>query len=69
MDTKLTLKLNKEIIRKAKVYAKERNTSLSRLIESQLAALVEETNTAKEETYSSEVNGLIGILQKREYER
>ena len=36
MDTKLTLKLNQEIIEKAKNYAAEKKLSLSRLIENYL---------------------------------
>ncbi|MBM3915876.1 MAG: hypothetical protein FJ348_07575 [Sphingomonadales bacterium] len=39
MDTKLTLKLNKEIIEEAKKYACEKNISLSKLIESYLERL------------------------------
>lgn len=41
MDTKLTLKLNKEIIEKAKVYAASQKRSLSRLVENYLKSLVE----------------------------
>ena len=41
MDTKLTLKLNGEIIEQAKTYAKKKNTSLSKLIESYLGLLVD----------------------------
>ncbi len=33
MDTKLTLKLNSEIISEAKSYAKEHNSSVSKLVE------------------------------------
>lgn len=40
MDTKLTLKLNNVIIEQAKRYAQEKNTSLSKLIESYLGKLV-----------------------------
>ena len=36
MDTKLTLKLDQEIIEKAKKYASEKKLSLSRLIENYL---------------------------------
>jgi hypothetical protein len=36
MDTKLTLKLDKEIIELAKVYVKEQGTSLSKFIEDYL---------------------------------
>ena len=39
MDTKLTLVADKEIIEKAKQYAKSQKISLSRLIESYLASL------------------------------
>jgi hypothetical protein len=40
MDTKLTLKLNKEVIERAKAYASLHKGSLSRLIESYLRTLV-----------------------------
>ena len=33
MDTKLTIKLNEQVIEKAKEYAKQRGTSLSKLVE------------------------------------
>ena len=39
MDTKLTLKLDQEIIEKAKQYASEKKLSLSRLIENYLNSL------------------------------
>ena len=39
MDTKLTLKLDKNIIQKAKEYAAAHNYSLSRLIEAYLQSL------------------------------
>lgn len=39
MDSKLTLKLDKTVIEQAKQYAKEHQTSLSRLIENYLAVL------------------------------
>lgn len=45
MDTKLTLKLNKEIIEKAKVYASVNQVSLSRLIENYLSSLISEKPT------------------------
>lgn len=40
MDTKLTLKLNHDIIEKAKEYALNQKTSLSRLIENYLHSLI-----------------------------
>ena len=39
MDTKLTLKLDQEIIEKAKHYASEKKISLSRIIENYLNSL------------------------------
>ncbi len=39
MDSKLTLKLNADVIAKAKRYAKENNSSLSRMIEAYLLQL------------------------------
>ncbi|MGB3606291.1 MAG: DUF6364 family protein [Psychroserpens sp.] len=44
MDTKLTLKLNQQIIEKAKIYASNKNLSLSRIIESYLQSLTSEDN-------------------------
>ncbi|MCB0735055.1 MAG: hypothetical protein KDC76_10750 [Bacteroidetes bacterium] len=45
MDVKLTLKLNKDIIDQAKVYAARHNRSLSRIIEAYLHLLVSEDRT------------------------
>jgi hypothetical protein len=42
MDTKLTLKLDQEVIEKAKLYASEKKLSLSRLIENYLNSLTSE---------------------------
>jgi len=45
MDTKLTLKLNQEVIEKAKRYASGQQMSLSRIVEAYLQTLVSENNT------------------------
>lgn len=42
MDTKLTLKLNKRTIERAKRYAKKHNTSLSKLLERYLDNIIKE---------------------------
>jgi hypothetical protein len=61
MDTKLTLKLDKEIIEKAKDYASSKNRSLSRLIESYLKSLV---NTDKTESNDDiEISPFVKSLQ------
>ncbi|PKP24543.1 MAG: hypothetical protein CVU03_12090 [Bacteroidetes bacterium HGW-Bacteroidetes-2] len=45
MDTKLTLKLNQEIIERAKEYAFNKKISLSRIVEAYLQSLTSETKT------------------------
>lgn len=42
MDKKLTLKLNQQVIEKAKEYASDKKVSLSRIIEAYLQALTSE---------------------------
>jgi len=48
MDTKLTLKLDKEIIEKAKNYASSQKRSLSRLIESYLKSIIDTESVQSE---------------------
>jgi hypothetical protein len=50
MDTKLTLKLNKKVIERAKKYALKENTSLSRLVEDYLDVLSEPLEAESELT-------------------
>ena len=45
METKLTLKLNQEVIEKAKQYASDKKMSLSRIIEAYLQSLTSEKST------------------------
>jgi hypothetical protein len=59
MDTKLTLKLEKMVIERAKDYAKKQHTSLSRLIENYLLSL---TNEPENEKITPLVKSLSGIL-------
>ena len=51
MDTKLTLKLDKFIIDKAKEYASSHKRSLSRLIEAYLKSLVSNDSSNKSEEF------------------
>lgn len=60
MDTKLTLIADKEIIEKAKQYAKSQRISLSRLIESYLSSLV--TKSSEEIEISPLVKSLSGVI-------
>jgi hypothetical protein len=60
MDTKLTLIADKEIIEKAKQYAKSQKVSLSRLIESYLSSLTSEKS--EEIEISPLVKSLSGVI-------
>ena len=61
MDVKLTLKLDKGIIDKAKEYASLRNQSLSRLVEEYFQKLTAEEKF--KENLSPKVRKLSGILK------
>lgn len=60
MDSKLTLKLNKEVIGKAKDYARTNNISLSRLIENYLELLTNKKQDSR--PISKQVKKLSGIV-------
>lgn len=60
MDSKLTLKLNKSIIENAKIFAKQNNISLSRLIENYLHAITKSKN--KSANVSLLVESLTGVV-------
>lgn len=62
METKLTLKLNEQIIEKAKAYARSRNTSLSKLIENFLSKVTAEP--VKNEDISPLVKSLSGVISE-----
>ena len=64
MDTKLTLKLDKLIIESAKEYAKEKNISLSKMIENYLQAITNKRNTEIE--ISPLVQSLVGVIGNQE---
>ncbi len=56
MDTKLTIKLDDDVITRAKTYAKNRKTSLSKMIESYLDSVT------KPETKGIEITPLVKSL-------
>lgn len=60
MDTKLTLKLEETIIEKAKVYAKNHKTSISKLIENYLLNITGEKGN--DEKITPLVKSLSGII-------
>lgn len=61
MDTKLTLNVDKNVIEKAKKYAKSQKISLSRLIESYLASLI--SQKSKDIAISPLVESLSGVIE------
>jgi hypothetical protein len=61
MDTKLTLKLNGAIIEQAKTYAKKKNTSLSKLIESYLGLLVDPNEKQEVTPLVKSLSGVIDL--------
>lgn len=62
MDTKLTLTLDKEVIERAKIYAKSKNRSLSDLVENYFKALIRENKTGEFEVAET-VKHLRGIFR------
>ncbi|MCQ2588667.1 MAG: DUF6364 family protein [Treponema sp.] len=63
-STKLTLKLNSNIIALAKTYASENETSLSQLVENFFTKLTE--TKSNEITYSPIVQELAGIISLKD---
>lgn len=61
MDTKLTLNVDKNVIEQAKEYAKSHQISLSRLVESYLASLIEKKDGETEITPL--VESLSGVIE------
>jgi Family of unknown function (DUF6364) len=61
MDTKLTLKLDQEIIHRAKEYAESKKISLSKLIESYLQLLTKESSS--KDNISPLVESLSGVIE------
>lgn len=51
MDAKLTLKLNKKVIDKAKEYASSHKKSLSRMIESYLKSLIDKDSREQDDSF------------------
>ena len=60
MDTKLTIKLSKSVIERAKDYAKNHRISLSRMIESYLVSMTK--NESKEFEITPLVESLSGVV-------
>ncbi len=71
MDTKLTLKINDSVIEQAKLYAKNKNTSLSKLIESYLNKLITPEESHEITPLVKSISGVIELPEaknlKQEY--
>lgn len=65
MDSKLTLKLDKEVIEKAKLYAQHRGVSLSRVVESYFLGLTRDEEP-RERPLTGIVAELAGLLEGKE---
>jgi hypothetical protein len=65
MNTKLTLRMDEDVIRGAKIYAEEAGQSVSRLVEDYLSVLARRTDKS-EEGLTPRVAGLLGSLKGSE---
>ena len=63
MNTKLTLTIEQEIIKRAKDYAKEKNRSLSDIIENYLKVLTKEEQKQKNKKLNPVVKSLKGSFK------
>lgn len=61
MDTKLTLRLNESVIKRAKVYARNHNVSLSKVVESYLDNITKAEN-GEEVEISPLIESLSGVI-------
>ncbi len=64
MDSKITIKLNPKLVKDAKRYAKETNTSLSEIIENYLIAIV--SKDSRKRKINPIVKSLTGIVSLNE---
>lgn len=73
MDSKLTLKLDTSVIEQAKNYAKNKNTSLSKLIESYLGKLADTNDLSEVTPLVKSLSGVIDLPKnfnhKKEYKK
>jgi len=61
MDTKLTLSIDKDVSRRAKVYAKSKGRSLSDLVENYLKLLTKKSDI-QDSQFTPIVNSLLGSV-------
>ena len=64
MNTKLTLRLNDNVIERAKIYARSHNISLSKMIESYLDSLTKQNEEEKKKvSITPLVESLSGVIE------
>ena len=64
METKLTLRLNDNVIERAKIYAKNQRISLSKMIESYLDSLTREKDSTEKIQITPLVESLSGVIDQ-----
>ena len=64
METKLTLRLNDNVIERAKIYAKNQRISLSKIIESYLDSLTREKDNTEKIQITPLVESLSGVIDQ-----
>lgn len=62
METKLTLRLNDRVIKRAKIYARHQRISLSKMIESYLDSVTSEKESDKKAAITPLVESLSGVI-------
>ena len=62
MDTKLTLRLNNDVIERAKQYASNQNISLSKMVESYLDSITRQNELKVKTSLTPLVKSLIGVM-------
>ncbi len=62
METKLTLRLNDQVIKRAKIYARHQRISLSKMIESYLDSLTSKKEDDQKKAITPLVESLSGVI-------
>ncbi len=62
METKLTLRLNDNVIERAKIYARSQKISLSKMIEAYLDSLTREKDSDEKISITPLVESLSGVI-------
>ncbi len=62
MEAKLTLRLNDNVIERAKIYARSHNISLSKMIESYLDSVTKQKEEEKKISITPLVESLSGVI-------